>query len=275
MVRGGKVIVRDMPDAEYRQAPGYGSTALKWFLDEVPAQARHWIDFPEDAPTFDAANVGVLVHALVLNQPHPFTVKDWDARTKDGKARAEEVAASGLVGLSQSDFDLAQGMAEGVRRHPTVAAILEKPGSAECSVFAEVDGVACKARFDWLPDDPALPALDLKTAMSAHPRQFVKNAAKFEYAVQRAHYLDVLEAVEGRRREFLIVAVDKRAPHLTSLIGIPEMWAQIGKEKASKARRIIRECEASGIWPDYGTDIHYIDAPTWYVFASDEQEIQV
>ena len=268
-------IVKNLPDADYRNAPGYGSTAIKWFLEEVPAQAKHWIDHPEDAPTFDAASVGQLVHALVLGQPHPFVVKDWDGRTKEGKERAAEVAANGQIGLSQSDFDLAHGMADGVRRHPTVAAILDKPGSAECSVFATVDGVKCKARFDWLPDDPNLPALDLKTAMSANPRVFVKNVAKFEYAVQRAEYLDVLEAVEGRRRELLIVAVDKRAPHLTSLVGVPEMWSQIASDKAAKARRIIRECEASGVWPDYGDGIHYIDAPTYYVFDADEQEIEV
>lgn len=274
-MNGLQGVVKNLPDADYRAAPGYGSTAIKWFLEEVPAQAKHWIDHPEDAPTFDAAAVGQLVHALVLGQPHAFVVKDWDGRTKEGKARAAEVEANGQVGLSQADFDLAHGMAAGVRRHPTVAAILDKPGSAECSVFATVDGVKCKARFDWLPDDPNLPALDLKTAMSANPRVFVKNVARFEYAVQRAEYLDVLEAVEGRRRELLIVAVDKRAPHLTSLVGVPEMWSQIASEKAARARRIIRECEVSGVWPGYGDGIHYIDAPTYYVFDADEQEITV
>src|SRR5690606_22415945 len=95
-----KGIVKDMPDAEYRAAPGYGSTALKWFLEEVPAQAKHWIDQPEERPSFPAASVGQLLHAIVLKQPPPFVVKDWDARTKDGKVRAEEVAAQGLIGLS-------------------------------------------------------------------------------------------------------------------------------------------------------------------------------
>jgi hypothetical protein len=104
---------------------------------------------------------------------------------------------------------------------------------------------------------------------------FVKNVARFEYAVQRAHYLDVLETVEGRRRELLIVAVDKRPPHLTSLVGVPEMWGQIASDKAVKARRIIRECEASGVWPDFGDGIYYVDAPTYYVFDADEQDLEL
>jgi len=269
----------------------------------VPAQAKHWIDHPEDLPSFDGSELGTFVHALVLDQPHGFIVKDWAYNTKAGKARAAEVLAehggpedaeldaagfaeafaqAGVSLISEADHQLAKGMAEGVLRHETARAILESPGSAECSAFAVVDGVLCKARFDWLPEAGGRrqTALDLKTAFSANPRQFTKNAAKYEYAVQRATYLDVYNTItgpmpHGMEPELLFVVIDKRPPYLTSLIGLPEMWAQIGREKAARARSIIRECEASGMWPDYGSGIHYIDAPTWYVFASDEQEIEV
>ena len=270
-------IIPNLPDAEYRAAPGYGSTAIKWFLEEVPAQAKHWIDHPEDLPSFDAAQVGQLVHALVLDQPHPFVVKDWDGRTKDGKARAGEVAAEGLIGMSADDFTLANGCAEGVLRHPTARAILERPGSGECSVFAEIDGVSVKARFDWLPEqsDRRMVALDLKTAWSAHPRKFTKNVANFDYAVQHGHYLDVLTAAtgpmpHGMEPEMLFVAVDKRPPHLVSMIGLPEIWAQIGRDKAARARRIIAACQQSGVWPDYGSEIYYIEPPTYYLYAAEE-----
>lgn len=295
-------IVKNLPDAEYRAAPGYGSTAIKWFLEEVPAQAKHWIDHPEDAPTFDAASVGQLVHALVLDQPHPFVVKDWTYNTKAGKARALEVlhehgfpedveppttadefteafASFGVQTLVADDFELAKGCAEGVLKHPTARAILERPGSGECSVFAEIDGVKVKARFDWLPDpsDRRLIALDLKTAWSAHPRKFVKNVANFDYAVQHAHYLDVYQAavgpaLVGMEPEMLFCVIDKRPPHLVSLVGLPELWAQIGREKVARARRIIAECQESGVWPGHGDGIHYLEPPSYYLYAADEQE---
>lgn len=296
-------IILNMPDAEYRAAAGYGSTALKWFLEEVPAQAKHWIDHPEDAPSFESAHLGQLFHALTLGQPHNFIVKDWSLSTKVGKERAADVleehggvrnaslsaaefdeafAAAGVSLLTAADFELARNMAEGARRHPTVRALLERPGSGEASAFAEVDGVRVKARLDWLPEpsDQRMVVLDLKSAISAHPRKFTSNAARFEYAVQHGAYLDVLDAVlgpmpHGMEPEFLFVVTDKRPPFLTSLVGLPQLWAQIGREKAAKARRIIRECEESGVWPDFGPGIHYIDAPTWYVMQSEDEEIQV
>lgn len=292
-------VVPNLPDADYRAAPGYGSTSIKWFLEEVPAQARHWIDHPEDAPTFDAAQVGQLVHALVLDQPHQFIVKDWSLATKVGKARAAEVleehggpadataldaagfdaafAAVGVTMMSRADFTLAKGCAEGVLKHPTARAILERPGQGECSVFAEIDGVKVKARFDWLPDpsDKRTIALDFKTALSANPSKFAKNVAGLDYAVQHGHYLDVLEAAVGPSQvgmepEMLFVAIDKRPPHLVSLVGLPDMWARIGREKAARARRTIAACQESGVWPDHGSDIHYIDVPTWYIYAAEE-----
>lgn len=295
------MIVPDMPDAEYRSAPGYGSTAIKWFLDEVPAQAKHWINHPEDAPKFEGSEVGQLIHALVLNQPHSFLVKDWSYSTKVGKQKAADLLAEhggpkdanalsaeqfaaefarvGVSLIDSSDFALAKGCAEGVLRHPTCRAILERPGHGECSVFAEIDGVKVKARFDWLPEvsERRIVALDLKSAFNAHPRKFAKNLANFDYAVQHGHYLDVYDAAVGpfpvgMEPELLFVAIDKRPPHLVSLIGLPAVWAQIGREKAARARRVIRQCQDSGVWPDFGPDIHYVEPPFWYISAAAEQE---
>lgn len=295
------MIVPDMPDAEYRKAPGYGSTALKWFLSEAPAQARHWTLHPEDAPSFDGAAIGTLTHALVLDQPHGFVTKDWSYSTKDGKRRAADLleehgGPADAIALSADDFAaefakvgvsliasaelmLAKGCAEGALRHPTLRAMLEQPGSAECSVFAEVDGVRVKARFDWLPDvsDERLVAVDLKTALSANPQVFANNARKNEYGVQRGAYLDVLEAVLElpQEPELVFAVIDKRPPHLVSFVGLGEPWPQIGRDKAAKARRIIRECETSGEWPDYGTGVHYIAPHVGYVMDSESEEAEI
>jgi hypothetical protein len=50
------------------------------------------------------------------------------------------------------------------------------------------------------------------------------------------------------------------------------VWKQIGREKVARARKVIAECEQSGVWPDYGEGIHYIEPPTYYVMQAAEQE---
>lgn len=300
-------VVPGMPDPEYRRAPGYGSTTLKWFLNEVPAQVKHWIDHPEDAETFDAAAVGTLTHALVLDQPHGYMVKDWNLSTKAGKERAAQILADwggpkdatafdaatferefarvGVNLISNADFKLAQAMAESALKNPVVRQMLEKPGSAECSVFAEVDGVKVKARFDWLPEPTGerLVAVDFKTAASARPATFGRSAAKLDYAVQRGAYLDVIsEALTLEQEpELVFVAIDKRRPHLVSFVGLEPLWQAKGREKAARARSIIRECEQRerdgdpDAWPDYGLGVHYLTAPPWYLIEDEEQEINI
>ncbi len=300
-------IIKGMSDAAYRAAPGYGSTALKWFLSEVPAQAKHWIDHPEDLPSFDGADIGTLTHAIVLGQPHGYIVKNWNLSTRVGKARAAEVlkdhggpvdataldaagfdrefARVGVRLISNQDLKLANDMAESALRHPLVREMFEKPGSAECSAFADMDGVKAKARFDWLPDvsDDRLLAVDFKTTQSAHPASFGRSVAKLDYAVQRGGYLDVLKAALSLEQEpeLVFVAIDKRRPHLVSFVGIEPMWQEKGRERAARARQIIRECqerEAAGdpnAWPDYGVGIHYIAAPTWYLIEDEEPEINI
>lgn len=300
-------IVRGMSDPDYRRAPGYGSTALKWFLNEVPAQAKYWVDHPEETETFDGAAVGTLTHALVLGQPHGFIVKNWNLSSKAGKERAAEVlenwggpkgatgldaagferefARVGVTTISNADFNLAKEMSEAALKHPLVRDMFERPGSAECSVFAEIDGVKVKARFDWLPEPSSdrLVAVDFKTAKSAKPATFGRSLAQLDYAVQRGGYLDVLEEALSldEEPEFLFIAIDKRRPHLVSVVGIEPLWQQKGRERAARARQTIRECEEReragdpNAWPDYGSEIHYLAAPTWYLMEDEEQDINL
>jgi hypothetical protein len=160
-------------------------------------------------------------------------------------------------------------MAEAVLAHESARPILEVAVHREVSVFAEVDGVPSRARFDALSGETrrGIIAADVKTTDCATKTEFERSVAKWGYDLQAGHYEDVYLASEGRPvAEFYFIAVEKNAPYEVGVFLLPELWAQIGKQKAAEARRIYRECVESGVWPGYDTAIQYLDPPTWLVF---------
>ncbi|KRC52146.1 hypothetical protein ASE16_03600 [Leifsonia sp. Root227] len=145
------------------------------------------------------------------------------------------------------------------------------------SVFAEIDGVPVRARFDALSSDGA--AVDLKTTDDATPSGFAKSVAKWGYDVQEAWYDDVHDAATGvPLGAFYFIVVEKSAPYEVAVHRLPELWVEMGRTKAAEARRIYRECVETGVWPGYDTDVQFLDPPAWMVYdheARYEEEIRI
>ena len=160
-------------------------------------------------------------------------------------------------------------------------ALFSQPGDAEVSVFAEIDGVPVRARFDFLPEqtDRRRVAVDLKTTLDASFRGFEKSITAYRYDIQLGWYLSALDAAvgpmpHGLEPEFAFVAVQKNPPYLVAVHAITPQWAQMAAESAARARRIFAECIESGVWPGYPEEIQYHEPPTWLVMQ-EEEEIQV
>jgi exodeoxyribonuclease VIII len=180
-----------------------------------------------------------------------------------------EQRAAGLVPVSPEEYGRVDAMAEAVLTHETAGPILEVAEHREVSVFADVDGVPSRARFDALSGETrrGIIAADLKTTDDATKAGFEKSVAKWGYDLQDGHYEDVYLASERRPvDEFYFLAVEKNAPYEVGVFRLPELWVQIGKQKAAEARRIYQECMESGEWPGYDSTIQFLDPPTWLVF---------
>jgi hypothetical protein len=259
-------IVYDMPETEYRAHTDHLSgTGCKTIL-RSPKQYRHEIDNPR---TSDAFNFGHLVHALVLDQPHNLTPRDWDGRTRPGKERVAEVEAQGLVPISLEKWVAAHDAAHAVLSHRKANALLSG-GSPEVSVFAKDDdgtGIKMRGRFDYLHLDSLL--VDLKTSENAEPWAFASSAATYGYHVQQAHYqrLAMLNGLDPE--DFVFVVVEKAPPHLVSVIRLGGESAALGQDKARHAREIYRDCSLFDLWPDWAGDgadpeeIITVDLPRW------------
>jgi len=266
-------IIRGMSDADYHTRPELSSTEARLLLAS-PAKYRWRKDNPpliDDSPKFD---IGKAVHAKVLGAGADVVVVDADDwRTKAARDAREEARATGKAPLLTREFEAVNAMAEAVLAHPTARALLSQPGESELSVFADVENVATRARFDFLPNrtDRRTVAVDLKTTVDASLREFEKSVARYQYDVQAAWYLDTYRAATGDDgAAFVFIAVEKEPPYLTAVHQLPLQWSEMGAVKAKRARQLFAECQASGEWPGYPNEVQLLTPPTWAVYQFEE-----
>lgn len=270
------MIVHDMPDEVYHARPELSSTGARLLLDS-PARFRYWADNPR--PPKRAFDLGHSLHAAVLGtgativeipEEHltPSGAMSTRAATREWEA---EQRANGLVPIGAADAAKVTGMKESLLANPMARAILERIEHREVSVFADVDGVPCRARFDLYNGHQAA---DVKTTRSAAPGDFNRSVAAYGYDVQWRFYADVHAAETGETLgpfEFLVV--ESTPPFLSAVYSLDFVWEELGTEKAKKARELWRACTDKGEWPGY--EGASLTPPSWAIYESAEQEIEV
>ena len=114
--------------------------------------------------------------------------------------------------------------------------------------------------------------VDVKTTGgSAHPLEFARAAAKFEYCMQGAQYIAGAKACGlDDNPEFVLIVVETAAPYLVSVVQFDEYDLQIGAEKIAEAVNIYRGCVESGVWPGYSSEIETMEMPAWYRIAHEQ-----
>ncbi|HWK19787.1 MAG TPA: PD-(D/E)XK nuclease-like domain-containing protein [Microbacteriaceae bacterium] len=278
-------IVHGLPEADYHARPELSSTEARLIL-ESPAKYRWKKDHPPLVAPSKKFDIGSAVHSKVLGTgydvaviPDEILASNGAISTKEAKAFVDEARADGKIPLKRVDFEPIDAAAESVLAHPTARALFDQPGDAEVSVFAEIDGVPVRARFDFLPEqsERRRVAVDLKTARDASFREFERSIASLRYDVQRSWYLAALDAVtgpmpHGLEPEFVYVAVEKEPPYLVGVHAITPQWAAIGDAASAKARRLYASCMEAGVWPGYPEEIQYHAPPTWLVIQAEEDD---
>jgi PDDEXK-like domain of unknown function (DUF3799) len=252
-----------MQNADYHKDPAISASHLH---SVAISPLHYWRRFrdpnrPVAEPTA-AMRLGSLVHCAVLEPDeliNRYAIAP-DRRTKEGKAEAAAMVASGIEPVSANDLEQAMAMSAVVRSHPT-AALLLADGKAEQSFwFDDFDtGLRCKCRPDWHNGHTLI---DLKTTTDASPSGFARAIAVWRYHVQAAHYLAGTFA-----QRFVFIAVEKSYPFG---IGIYELDAEAlerGKELRRHDLQVIADCEATGEWPGYGDSVQPLSLPGWALNA--------
>ncbi len=269
-------IAYGMDEASYHSHPALSSTGARALL-RAPRLFRH--EQTSGRAGKRSFDVGHAAHAAILGVGGQTIIYPEEHLTPSGNvstskatvAWAEEQRAAGLVPVSPEDAVSVAGMTEAVLADPDARRLLESAAGREVSVFAEVDGVPSRARFDILGDEIGG---DLKTGRDASPAGFNRAVGAHGYHVQAQWYDDVRHAVVGSRLdEFKFIAVEVTPPFLVGVYDLDLMWMDAAARAARKARARFRECMESGVWPGYGAMT--LTAPAWAVYDDDEMELKL
>ncbi len=241
-------------------------------LRQAPAKFKAWMDGAAEEET-EALLFGSVFHCLAL-EPGEFgkryAVKRFNGSTKAGKEEAATAKAAGLELVPARIYEPALAMAESVWNHPLIGQIMTAVDKrTETSIYwsETVDGteIPCKARLDMLATVPGfgLVAVDLKSTDDASPEGLSRSVLKWGYHRQAVWYRRALRAVGMDSSVFVLVAVEKAAPHLVTAANVSEAAQQVGLEEIKDALGTYATCAESGLWPGYASEIIDLDLPEW------------
>jgi hypothetical protein len=262
---------------QYRALDALNWSRLK-HLAKSPAH-YHWaLTDTEDNDT-KSLLLGRAVHAAVLEPKYfkeRFTIFQG---TKRGKAWDEFKAAAELEGqevLSLKEALHVNALVTSVRQHPAASRLLvggkpEETIQWTASTPQVLDFPAriwkAKARLDYLS---ATAIVDLKTAKSAHPDDFARDAWNLGYLGQAAWYTDGVKAATGRALPYFFVVVEKAAPFVVSVFQLPDDLIERGREQYVNLLARLALCETENRWPGYVDGIAPLELPRWVERSEDE-----
>jgi len=268
--------ILDLPAEDYHadqvaaEQVTLSASIARILIAESPAHARaaHPRLNPDWQPSHDEKfDVGTIAHSLLLEGEAAVVVVDApDWRTKVAQEQRDEAYEAGQTPVLLKNWGAVERMVAAV--HSQIATVSVEPplfadGKPERTLVWEENGVACRARLDWLRDD--LGAIDdLKTtSRSANPDGWSRTIFNIGYDVQLAFYLRGLKAVTGADAEFRFVVVETSPPYALSVMSLAPGALELANAKVDWALATWKRCLEKDVWPAYPTQVAYAEAPSW------------
>ena len=270
-----------MSNAEYRQREGLASTDIKRMMKSM-ATWKYYKDNPQQETDTPSLKFGRAYHKFML-EPYDFENEyavspKIDKRTKEGKAAYEQFVkdAGDKEVIDEETYDQLTAMREVLYATPYVKKLIN--GEHEKSFFwtDKKTGIKCKCRpdsFGKLGSGNII--VDLKTCKDAETNAFMRDALKYNYDVQAAHYTEGLETIYGNEYAFVFIAQEVKAPYLVNVLQADEYFMKNGREVRDQLLQTYNKCIALDEWPAYmgfaedKTYINSLSIPQWLKNAMD------
>lgn len=255
---------RQMSNEAYRAAEGISASDFR-LLELSPLHYLNRDRFKLEGRAF---HFGTLLHAMVLEPERigeEFVKEDFPGcdANKNSKVykEARRVFLEGCKGktvVPASEWQTAERMAENVQ---AIAGGILREGMAEASFFTQDEefGIVRKCRPDYYLREAGV-IIDLKTSRSVDPHEFERAIYDYRYHRQGSWYIDALKMAGFPAETFVIVAVEKTAPHLVRVFEIQPDAITAGREDYRRHLSRLREFNATGA----AAVVEPISLPGWY-----------
>lgn len=213
------------------------------YMAQSPAHFRHACEHQLEPSR--AMRIGTGTHAALLGGS--VAVYDGTRRGKAWDAFAAENAGRDI--LSVDEHDIARSCADAVMRDPVAGPLFIGAGTNERMIEWEFGGVPFRSTPDRVLPDATL--VELKTARTAEPGAFMRDAQRRHYHAQLAVYGEALASAGVTVRRSVIVAVETVAPFAVTVLDLSSDTLDIGYRTACLWLERYKVCAADGSWPSY------------------------
>ena len=251
-----------MTEAEYRQAEGVNKSTL-WNLRKSPAHYKYYLENAREDTA--AYKFGRAVHAAILTPEEYKTgyavAPEVDRRTKAGKDAYQDFleASAGKEILSAQDAETIKAIADAYQANRDAVALLEGTKREEPIFWTDDNGILCKCKVDAYK---AGIMIDLKTTQDAETGAFTREALRYGYDVQAAHYIDAYQhTIASSLPEWYFIAIEKAEPYAINILRADAGFIDHGFIIRQQLIERLKACRDVNSYPGYGMNELYL--PAW------------
>jgi hypothetical protein len=276
-----------IPERDYHAdpcpEPSLSRSVAKLLVDLSPRHA--YVAHPRLGATPDlasdsddeVADFGTAAHSSFLQNKSTIVCLDFPTwATNKSKDARRQAYADGMIPLLTKSYGRAMRLIDELERfRARTGAFTQGRGEQTC-VWQEENGIWCRARVDWLPDNPEAALWDLKTTngratLAAWTRVCFDKGAD----LQDSFYTRGVEMVRGEPPgDMKFCVIEQKPPYA---IGVFTMSPQAREAAVDDVRLAIRrwgECLAATEWPSYPIEEQWVWPPAWITRGREERMVE-